>query len=74
MIAEGQAVVSDDRHLLHAVTFLHIKPEGKYVLGITNDGGKRMSVKLDRSEVDAMMLMIAQIVMQGDEELDSRRN
>jgi hypothetical protein len=63
----------DGRELIHSVTFVHIKPENKYVLRIWVRG-QRLSVKLDREEVDRMMLMIAQIVTQGDEELESRRN
>ena len=73
MIAEGQVMRGEDRELIHSVTFAHIKPENKYVLGIYVRG-QHLSVKLDRDEVDAMMLMIAQIVTQGDEELESRRN
>jgi len=73
MIADGQAVMNEGE-LVHSVTFVHVKPENKYVLGIYVRGHPRLSVKLDRSEVDNMMLMIAQIVTQADEELDSRRN
>jgi len=73
MIAEGQVMRGEDRELIHSVTFAHIKPENKYVLGIYVRG-QRLSVKLDRGEVDNMMLMIAQILTQADGELESRLN
>jgi len=74
MIAEGQVMRGEDRELIHSVTFAHIKPENKYVLGIYVRGRQRLSVKLDRGEVDNMMLMIAQILTQADGELESRMN